>query len=189
MTKITAFIGLSLLLFGCQEAAQEADIDALVTEGATVIDDFTASLEGELASAIQSGGAVKAMDVCHSGAPKMATWLAEKQNATLTRESFESANLMGASAWQADVLKDFETRFENGEPIEQLVFKEVAGEIGKQEFRMMQGIPTGEVCLICHGSKVSPNVYATLNMLYPVEGYSARNVRGAFVYVKLLEHQ
>ena len=186
MTKITAFIGLSLQLFDWQATAQEADIDALVAEGAAVIDDFTASLEGELASAIQSGGAVKAMDVCHSGAPKMAAWLAEKQGATLTRESLENHNPNEASAWQTDVLKEIETRQAAGEPIEQLVFKEIAGEAGKQEFRMMQAIPTGKACLTCHGSKVAPNVYATLNMLYPVDGYSARDVRGAFVYVKSL---
>ena len=186
MLKITPYIGLSLLMISLQATAQEADIAALVTEGATVIDDFTVSLEGELASAIQSGGAVKAMDVCHSGAPKMAAWLAEKQGATLTRESLGNHNPDEASAWQTDVLKDFETRQAAGEPIEQLVFKEIAGEAGKQEFRMMQAIPTGEVCLTCHGSKVAPNVFATLNMLYPVEGYSARDVRGAFVYVKSL---
>ena len=186
MLKITPYIGLSLLLFGLQATAQEADIEALVAEGTTVINDFTASLEGELVSAIQSGGAVKAMDVCHSGAPKMAAWLAEKQGATLTRENLENHKSDDASAWQADVLKDFETRLENGEPIEQLVFKEIAGEAGEQEFRMMQAIPTGKACLTCHGSKVAPNVYATLNMLYPVDGYSARDVRGSFVYVRSL---
>lgn len=189
MSKITTCITLCLLMLSHQIKAQntEADIEALVTEGTAVINDFTASLEGELASAIQSGGAVKAMDVCHSGAPKMAAWLAEKHQAKLIRKSFESHSSENTPAWQATILKDFETRLAAGEAIEQLVFTEVAEESGKQEFRMMRAIPTGEVCLTCHGSKVSPNVFATLNMLYPVVGYSARDVSAAFVYVKSLD--
>ena len=187
MLKITPYIGLSLLLFGFQTTAQEADIDALTTEGIEVIDSFTHTLEGELTSAIQSGGAVKAMDVCHSSAPKLATWLAEKHGATLSRESLEKHTPDNASAWQTDVLKDFKIRLANGEPIEQLVFKEITDMSGKHEFRMMQAIPTGKICLTCHGSKVAPNVFATLNMLYPVAGYSAREVAGAFIYVKPID--
>ena len=187
MLKRTAYIGLSLLIISLQATAQTAELEVLMAEGATVIDDFTASLEGELASAIQSGGAVKAMDVCHTGAPNMAAWLAEKKGATLARESLENHKPDEVSAWQIDVLKDFKIRLANGEPIEQLVFKEIADASGKHEFRMMKAMPTSEICFTCHGSKVAPNVFATLNMLYPVAGYSAREVVSAFIYVKPLD--
>ncbi len=187
VTNITACISLSLLILSFQASAQEADMAALLAEGAAVIEDFTKTLEGELASAIQSGGAVKAMDVCASGAPKMAAWIAGEHQASLVRISLNNQQLADGEGWQTSVLKDFETRLAAGESTAALVFKTISDEGGVQAFRMMQAIPTGELCLTCHGSKVAPNVYATLNMLYPTAGYSARDVRGAFVYVKPLD--
>ena len=47
----------------------------------------------------------------------------------------------------------------------------------------MKAIPTGEVCLKCHGSNVAPDVKAAIGELYPEDqatGFKAGELRGAF---------
>jgi hypothetical protein len=51
----------------------------------------------------------------------------------------------------------------------------------------MQAIPTGALCLQCHGENISPEVQAELARLYPEDkatGYSAGDIRGAFVVTR-----
>lgn len=202
--QMTLCTGLSILLLGCQAdnetteatettdvAAVEIDMAALAAEGKATIKELGMTLKGELVAAIQQGGAVNAIDVCHTNAPKMAAVVGEKHGASLARVSLKHRNpdIGVPSAWQATVLQDFETRLANGEAIDQLVYKAIADNAGTQEFRMMKAIPTGKVCLTCHGSKISPNVHAKLNELYPRDhatGFSTGDIRGAFVYVKAL---
>ena len=54
---------------------------------------------------------------------------------------------------------------------------------GKKSFRFMKAIPTGEVCLKCHGGNIAPPIRAKLKELYPNDmatGYKLGDVRGAF---------
>ncbi len=47
----------------------------------------------------------------------------------------------------------------------------------------MKAIPTGPVCLVCHGSELSPDVRAALDEHYPhdrARGYQLDDIRGAF---------
>jgi hypothetical protein len=53
----------------------------------------------------------------------------------------------------------------------------------------MKAIPTGEVCLACHGSDITPEVAAAIDERYPddmARGYSLGDVRGAFSLSKPL---
>jgi hypothetical protein len=53
----------------------------------------------------------------------------------------------------------------------------------------MKAIPTGAVCLTCHGTEVKPEVLTKIKELYPNDkatGYQEGDIRGAFVAVKNL---
>ena len=54
---------------------------------------------------------------------------------------------------------------------------------GKRVFRYMKAIPTGALCLNCHGTTLAPEVAAKLHELYPADaatGFNAGDLRGAF---------
>ena len=47
----------------------------------------------------------------------------------------------------------------------------------------MKAIPTGEVCLACHGKDINPDVASALDAAYPQDqarGYALGDIRGAF---------
>ena len=50
-------------------------------------------------------------------------------------------------------------------------------------FRYMKAIPTGEVCLACHGERLNPELGQRLDELYPQDkarGFKEGDIRGAF---------
>jgi len=80
-------------------------------------------------------------------------------------------------------MQEFEKRKAAGEEIKTLEFAEVVTTQGKKQFRYMKAIPTGKVCLQCHGSHIDPNVVATLKTNYPEDqatGFKQGDIRGAF---------
>ena len=49
--------------------------------------------------------------------------------------------------------------------------------------RYMKAIPTGPVCLTCHGEEIAPEVEESLRTAYPHDralGYGLGDIRGAF---------
>ena len=54
---------------------------------------------------------------------------------------------------------------------------------GAKRFRYMKAIPTGGVCVACHGASLNPKVAAKLDSLYPgdkARGFKPGDIRGAF---------
>lgn len=85
--------------------------------------------------------------------------------------------------WELNVLSTFEARKAKGESLDNMVFSETVNENGKKYFRFMKAIPTGEVCLKCHGTDIEQPVVSKLDELYPADqarGYKAGDIRGAF---------
>ncbi|MDD3519457.1 MAG: DUF3365 domain-containing protein, partial [Chromatiales bacterium] len=86
-------------------------------------------------------------------------------------------------AWEQKVLESFEQRKAAGEDVAKIDHFEVVTTDGKQEFRYMKAIPTGEVCLKCHGTEIDPAVIGKLDGLYPQDtarGFKQGDIRGAF---------
>jgi len=80
-------------------------------------------------------------------------------------------------------MQAFEKRKAAGEEIKTLEFAEIVTTDGQKQFRYMKAIPTGEVCLQCHGSNIDPSVEATLKTFYPHDqatGFKQGDIRGAF---------
>ncbi len=150
--------------------------------------DFVTSLKGELKKAMQAGGPVNALSVCHTKAIPITNEVAARHGVVLSRVSLKNRNPNNVpNDWQKPVLEEFDARAANGEDPKTMAFATIAEVDGKKQFRFMKAMPVGEVCLKCHGTELKPEVQAKLKELYPDDkatGYSLGQVRGAVVIVK-----
>ena len=165
-------------------AGSEADIAA----AKSAIQAFAGALQAELKSAMQAGGPVAAIGVCNTQALPISKRVSSEHGLALSRVSLQNRNPDNApNAWQSAVLQAFEDRKAQGQDIGSLAWSETANVDGGQEFRFMKAIPTGSLCLQCHGSQISPEVSQILAGLYPQDratGYSEGDIRGAFVVTR-----
>jgi hypothetical protein len=160
------------------------DLEQRGAESAAVAKEFMMTLKGELQAAMQEGGPVNAIQVCNTRAPEIAAGFSEKKGWTVARTSLKFRNPDNApDAWERQVLEQFEERKAKGEDPKQLSYAEVVEEGGTKTYRFMKAIPTGAVCLACHGEKIDTSVEAKIQELYPEDqarGYNEGDIRGAF---------
>jgi hypothetical protein len=147
--------------------------------------DFSKALKSELVAAMQSGGATEAIEVCHLRAAVIAEEVSSTTGMKLSRVSGRNRNPSNApNDWQTAVLQDFEVRKRAGEEAGSLTWYERAETASGTEFRFMKAIPTGGICLQCHGTEIAEPVALKLAELYPEDkatGFRAGDLRGAFV--------
>lgn len=191
MSKITILTAAALIVSGAALAEQAAGPDPKVDEAKGLIKDFATTLQGELQAAMKAGGPTKAIEVCQDRAPAIAADLSDRSGWAVGRTSLKTRNVAenAPDAWETKVLKAFEARKETGESVETIAFGEVVETDGGQQFRFMKAIPTGQVCLACHGSDITPEVTAALDAAYPddrARGYAEGDIRGAFSLSKPL---
>ena len=152
---------------------------------------FGGALKAELTSAMQAGGPLNAIEVCHSRAPAIAETVSLDSGMRLSRVSLRNRNPDNApNEWQSAVLREFESRLAAGENPAELAWQEVAETDGQTEFRLMKAIPTASLCLACHGEAIAPPVAEKIAELYPADratGFREGDIRGAFVVTKTLE--
>ena len=92
---------------------------------------------------------------------------------------------------ELEVLRDFLERAAAGEALAKMeqVFEDQMAE-GRPAFRYMKAIPTGELCLTCHGSGIEPELAARIRASYPKDqatGFKLGELRGAFTLSKPLD--
>lgn len=166
--------------------AAKPDKAVLTEEAKAAVQAFSAALKGELENAIKTGGPVEALKVCNTKAPEITKTVSSEKGLKISRVSLKNRNPTNTpNDWQTDVLKQFETRKAGGEDMANMAYAEVVG----NEFRFMKAIPTGTLCLNCHGTQISPAITAKLGELYPQDkatGFQEGDLRGAFVVVKNL---
>jgi hypothetical protein len=156
-----------------------------VEEAKALVKEFATTLKGELEAAIKAGGPAEAVSVCKERAPAIAADLSARSGWTVRRTSLKlrNAQLDTPDAWERQVLERFDARKTAGESADTMAFGEVVAIDGGKAFRFMKAIPTGEVCLACHGTQITPEVTAALDQNYPgdqARGYALGDVRGAF---------
>ncbi len=178
------FALISLLALAAAPVAAQDHVTR-VDASRAAIQQFAQTLQGELQAAMQAGGPVQAIEVCHTRAPEIAQQVSGQRGVDLSRTSLKIRNPNNApDAWEREVLERFDARRAAGENpmhIEEFTYY-VRGD--EQEFRFMKAIPVGEVCLACHGTAVQAPVIDALNRLYPADaarGYEQGQLRGAFV--------
>lgn len=184
------FLGLCLLMLAFSTFA---DTDSEVAAAKAAIKEVAGALQTELKSAMRSGGPVAAIAVCHTRAMPITAQVAAEHGMNLSRVSLKNRNPdNAANNWQTTVLEDFEKKRLAGNDTAQLAWTETVNVDGGKEFRFMKAIPTGEVCLGCHGSKLAPEVSTILAELYPQDlatDYGEGDIRGAFVVTRILPNQ
>lgn len=169
--------------------ASGADTDIQQAEKAAAA--FGGALKSELVTAMQSGGALEAIEVCHVRAGEIAGTVSAETGMNVSRVSAKNRNpANAANDWQMDVLRSFDERKNAGEDAATLTWSETVETGNGTEFRYMKAIPAAGICLQCHGTAIAPEVSAKLRQLYPDDkavGYSEGDIRGAFLVTRLLD--
>jgi len=149
-----------------------------------VVKEFMGQLKGELQTAMKTGGPVNAINVCKEQAPVIAQNLSDKHGWKVARTSLKVRNPANApDAWETSILKSFENRKLKGEKVKPMAHFETVKTAEGESFRFMKAIPTGKVCLACHGENINDSVAAKLKTSYPNDkatGFKAGDIRGAF---------
>jgi hypothetical protein len=165
--------------------AEQVNQGELKKEAIKLIKQFGGTLKPELKKAMKSGGPAQAIGVCSEKAPAIAKNLRDSSGWYIKRVSLKARNSSSATpdSWEQKVLKQFDARQAKGESAEKMAYSEIID--GK--FRFMKAQGAGNLCLNCHGAKVSPEVEAALKEKYPddkARGYSLGQIRGAFSLAK-----
>ncbi|HEY0635411.1 MAG TPA: DUF3365 domain-containing protein [Gammaproteobacteria bacterium] len=183
MKKIVTIAALCCLPLAFAQA-DEADMKARAEKSKAAIGEFFGKLKGQLEAGMKQGGPVNAIQVCNTVAPALAKETSEKHKMSIARTSLKTRNPNNIpDEWETKVLNSFAERKAKGEALDTMAFAEVVESEGKKEYRFMKAIPTGEVCLKCHGENIDPAVKAKLDALYPddqARGYKLGDLRGAF---------
>ena len=191
MKQILFGLCLVLLALDCSSDQQSsANPEADVAAAKSAIKEFAGALQTELKAAMKAGGPVAAIGVCNTQAMPITARVSADHGMILSRVSLKNRNPANlANDWQAAVLEDFQQKKLAGNDISKLAWSETVTVGDGQEFRFMKAIPTGEVCLKCHGTQIAAEVSQILSSLYPEDratGYKQGDIRGAFVVTRKL---
>lgn len=169
------------------KTVDSVDMDALKSEGITVIQSFGGQLKPKLKAAMVEGGTVEAISVCSQEAPKIAQSVSESSGWTVKRVSLKARNDQTAipDDWERLTLEWFDAQVAAGADASTLVKAEVVD----GTYRLMKAQPVEGICLSCHGTMLSPETEEALQAHYPndvARGYDLGQVRGAFSIQKTL---
>jgi len=174
-----------------EPAVQSPDSLPEIKTSRAAVQQFGAALKETLQQAMQNGGPVNGIAVCHDQAAQIAADESQKLGILIGRTSLKVRNPANApDNWEMAVLRQFEARKTAGESVEKLEFFAVIDDDqGQKTFRYMKAIPTAALCLNCHGETLSPEVAAQLKERYPNDqgyGFKEGDLRGAFTIAKPL---
>lgn len=179
----------ALALCAAAVPAQAAD-EAWVAEARGVSTAVPPKLLAVLQAEIAKSGPEGAISVCQVQAPALARAASEQTGWNVKRVSLRNRNPKAVpDAWERAALEDFDRRAAAHEPAATLERYEAVQQDGKTVWRYMRALPTGELCLACHGpaEQLSPAVKAKLAALYPDDratGYRVGDIRGAMTLKK-----
>lgn len=159
---------------------------ALTQEARQQTKAFGSHLKKTVKQGMMAGGPTEAIHLCNTQAPGIASehsqgdWKVGRTSLKLRNPDNKP------TAWEASVLADFNQRLAAGENPKKME----ASKMENGTFHYMKAIPTGGLCLNCHGSKLAEPVKARLAELYPNDqatGYEAGQIRGAFTLTTSVE--
>lgn len=160
--------------------------NSLKSEANQKIKIFATELKSALVAAIQKDGLHTAVQVCEKQAPKIAESLST-EGWKVARTSLRTRNENNkADEWETQVMLSFDEQYKAGVNVNMLS----ASKLNEDEFRLMKAIPTGQVCLACHGRSVEPKLLMSINERYPNDtalGFTLEDIRGAFTVTKIID--
>ena len=136
--------------------AADFDKDAALKDAKNITKGFAGSLQKELQSAMKAGGPLNALQVCNIEAMPITAQSSTDSDALVSRVSLKNRNPNNApNEWQRAILEDFDKRVAAGEDPQPMASATVVKlDNGKHQFRFMKAVPTGGVCLVCHGQSI-----------------------------------
>jgi hypothetical protein len=160
------------------------EADPRIAESRAAAQELGGALKSVLVAAMQAGGPVSAISVCNAKAPQIAGAISVRHGWEVGRTTLKVRNPANApDAWERAVLERFERERAAGAAAASLEFAETVQTEDGSVFRYMKAIPTGEVCLTCHGTALAPEVGERIAALYPRDqatGFGVGDIRGAF---------
>ncbi len=185
-------LGLALAALLVSVPAWGGELDTLRDEAKRLIKQFASELKGELVSAMKTGGPLNAIGVCSIKAPQIADNISQTSGWTVARSSHKLRNPANEpDDYTAEAIAEFLKRQANGEKPDTMIKAEIREENGERVFRMVKAIPTGEVCLACHGGEsVKAEVEAAIKEHYPSDSarrFKIGEMRGVFTLKKALD--
>lgn len=163
---------------------------ARIEEARALARRFRERLKGALQSALQEGGSEAAIDICREQAPSIAGELSREGDWAVGRTALRVRNPRNApSVRERAVLMRFLRRAEAGEALAGMEHVALVGEGDDRLLHYMKAIPTGGVCLTCHGQSIAPGVKEAIRASYPADaatGFEPGELRGAFTFVRPL---
>ena len=147
-------------------------------------------LKAQLIAAIEAEGPVGGVQVCAQIAPDIAKMVSEDTGFEVGRTSLRTRNASNMpDGWERETLLAFDEAMRHGKTADSLERAEVVSEDGVQTLRWMKPIPTGQLCLACHGEHVDDAVLAEIAAQYPGDqatGFQPGEMRGAFTVSKVM---
>ncbi|MBK7060224.1 MAG: DUF3365 domain-containing protein [Rubrivivax sp.] len=174
----------------CVASAAQAAEPVWVSEARGVSTAVPPKLLQVLQAEIAKSGPEGAISTCQVEAPALARAASQQTGWNVKRVSLRNRNPKAVpDAWERAALEDFDRRAAAHEPAATLERHEAVQEDGKTVWRYIHTLPTGELCLGCHGAQeqLSPAVKAKLVALYPDDratGYRIGDIRGAMTLKK-----
>jgi len=169
-----------VLLFAISVGAE----DRRVLQCRVLARDFMTELKGELKTAIRGGRTVKAISVCKKMAPELAARYSLPSGVQVGRISERWRNPENRpDRWEQKGLAIFEKRRLQGKTLAGMEYWQEIEVEGKRSFRYLRAIPTGSLCLRCHGENISRKLKKALQKSYPEDqavGFRLGELRGAF---------
>ena len=177
---------LLIVFFAWTNLIYADDTLAYEKESKEAIKELAENLKKSLKAILKESGPIAAVEYCNIAAIDITDRISASKGIIIKRTSLKVRNEGNlATSWEKDSLNRFEKRKKLGESIKSIDYKEVyVDNNNKSFFRYMKAIPTGKVCLTCHGSAISPNLRTKINELYPEDkayDYKIGDIRGAFI--------
>jgi Protein of unknown function (DUF3365) len=192
-TKPALFLASVLICIGAGPsiaADGNGEIGQLKVAADAAIARMGESLRQQLLAAMKDGGPVAALGVCKTVAPSIAAEQSEATGLSLGRTALKVRNPANSpDDFERSVLEKFVAEAAAGADVGDLSHAEIVKVSEGRVFRYMKAIPTGKLCLKCHGGSIADDVKAEIDRLYPGDtatGFKQGELRGAFSVSKKL---
>lgn len=172
-------------------AAAADDVDPRVASSRAAAKAYATAMQSMLMNAFEAGERRDAIAICNVAAPEIAADVSEEEDWKIARTSHKLRNPSNApDPWERRVLDDFLAKAQAGADLAKLEHWEEVEAGGRRAFRYMKAIPTGNICLTCHGDDIDAPIAARLDELYPQDqarGFKLGELRGAFTITQPLD--
>lgn len=205
MKRIVPLFGLLLLLASCRRESEPVSLpnpqglkvpagaEAETARAKEAVAAFATELRDRLTSALGEGGAVGAIEVCHTIAPELAKSHGEKYGLTIRRVTTRMRDPDNESdEWELQAINTFAERLRSGASAQELESAEATTLDGQPVLRYVKAIVVDPLCLTCHGETIAPPIAQKLRDLYPEDkatGYRAGDLRGLFSVIVPMKQQ